>query len=171
MKPRSLTTLFLCFLLFVLSIVASNVCGYAAAQADISPLGQAQADITAQWGEPAYSLNGMTIWTNAQGRLVGAFSGGVLKDYALFDNDSAMTGGTIGKDDTAEKIIQDFNTQDASQMAQAYDIGSGIEMYARITSDGYIVTQLSGGELSMFDCIRLEAVSILQYWFRTLIKQ
>lgn len=111
------------------------------------------------WGSPVASFVNLHIWNTNEGELfAGAFESGTsesnLASYIYLSAEKEYISGTIPKENTAIRLLNQPREIFLHENAQVYDIGSGIYIPAQISADGYIVYYLEE-EIKLFNCFTL----------------
>lgn len=129
--------------LLLLLALGLSCCAFAA---EDTPTGVPQDEITAQWGSPEKLLNyTVGIWKRDGQTLVATFVTDpetqqlLVQDYVILDSERQLLAGTIPTEDTLFHVYDVVSSTAAVEIPGVVDVGSGAEIHAKITADGYVV--------------------------------
>ena len=129
--------------LLLLLALGLSCCAFAA---EDTPTGVPQDEITAQWGSPEKLLNyTVGIWKRDGQTLVATFVTDpetqqlLVQDYVILDSERQLLAGTIPTEDTLFHVYDVVSSTAAVEIPGVVDVGSGAEIHANITADGYVV--------------------------------
>lgn len=110
------------------------------ASAEDTLVGVPQDEITAQWGEPDKLWNyTVGVWKHDGQTLVATFTADGVQDYIILDDNRQLLAGTIPAEDTLFHVYDVVSSTAAAEIPGVVDVGSGAEIHAKITADGYVV--------------------------------
>ena len=149
---KKLLILSILFYLFVFSI------GSATMEEDLF-ISQTYESICENFGTPNTSFVNLYVWTDQEGgRFIGAFqsqnSETVLVSYLHISSKKEYVSGTIAKENTAINLLKQPYETFVEMDEEVFDIGSGLSIPARITSDGYIVYYIEN-YAKIYNCFTL----------------
>lgn len=129
--------------LLLLLALGLSCCAFAA---EDTLTGVPQDEITAQWGSPEKLLNyTVGIWKRDGQTLVATFVTDpetqqlLVQDYVILDSERQLLAGTIPTEDTLFHVYDVVSSTAAAEIPGVVDVGSGAEIHAKITADGYVV--------------------------------
>ncbi len=129
--------------LLLLLALGLSCCAFAA---EDTLTGVPQDEITAQWGSPEKLLNyTVGIWKRDGQTLVATFVTDpetqqlLVQDYVILDSERQLLAGTIPTEDTLFHVYDVVSSTVAAEIPGVVDVGSGAEIHAKITADGYVV--------------------------------
>lgn len=111
------------------------------ASAEDTLVGVQQDEISAQWGEPDKLWNRTVgVWKHDGQTLVATFTADGVQDYVILDDNRQLLAGTIPAEDTLFRVYDVVSSTAAAEIPGVVDVGSGVEIHAKITADGYLLT-------------------------------
>lgn len=129
--------------LLLLLALGLSCCAFAA---EDTLTGVPQDEITAQWGSPEKLLNyTVGIWKRDGQTLAATFVTDpetqqlLVQDYVILDSERQLLAGTIPTEDTLFHVYDVVSSTAAAEIPGVVDVGSGAEIHAKITADGYVV--------------------------------
>ncbi len=124
--------------LFLLLTLALSCFAFASAEDTL--VGVPQDEISAQWGEPDKLWNyTVGVWKCDGQTLVATFTADGVQDYVILDDNRQLLAGTIPAEDTLFRVYDVVSSTSAAEIPGVVDVGSGAEIHAKITADGYVV--------------------------------
>ena len=124
--------------LFLLLTLALSCFAFASAEDTL--VGVPQDEISAQWGEPDKLWNHTVgVWKHDGQTLVATFTADGVQDYVILDDNRQLLAGTIPTEDTLFHVYDVVSSTAAAEIPGVVDVGSGAEIHAKITTDGYVV--------------------------------
>ena len=120
-------------------------------------------------GIPIASLTEIKIWKNSDWTLVCGFKNGILRDYHVIDHYGRRIAGTVKKEKTVRKILQNLSSMSNEELRQSYGeedsylTESGLSVYGKIGYDGGIVLYEASPWREVFDYKRIDAENPYKY--------